>query len=119
MDTSHILAELLPRIIPVSKEDIHVRRNPTFTHQKVAEFVKSVKELGMDVMLNQDDRIEIFDDDYRLVAFPHIFLFWNVLFFTNDGQHQYFSVLNSQDLLTVLKEENIVELLKQHEKVVI
>jgi hypothetical protein len=44
----------------------------------------------MDVMLNQDDRIEIFDDDYRLVAFPHIFLFWNVLFFTNDGQHQYF-----------------------------
>jgi hypothetical protein len=30
MDTSHILAELLPRIIPVSKEDIHVRRNPTF-----------------------------------------------------------------------------------------
>ena len=112
MDNGISVSKLLPRIIPISNEDIKVRKEPKFLHQKVMEFITAVEDLGLAVTVTEDSQVEILTDDYKLVAFPHIFLFWNVLIFVNSDHRQYFSVLNTRELLAVLKKDNLIELLK-------
>lgn len=112
MDNGASVSKLLSRIIPISSEDIKVRKEPMFVHQKVMEFTSAVKDLGLDVTATEDNQVEILTGDYKLVAFPHIFLFWSVLIFVNLDHRQYFSVLNSRELLAVLKEDKIVNLLE-------
>ena len=112
MVESRNFSKLLPRIIPISNEDIKVRKEPKFLHQKVMEFITAVEDLGLTVTVTEDNQVEILTDDYKLVAFPHIFLFWNVLIFVNSDHRQYFSVLNSRELLAVLKKDDLIELLK-------
>ena len=112
MITAPDVEGLLPRIIPVTKADIRVRQDSKFINKKVQEFVDYAKNIGLDVTVNQDNQVEVLTDDYKLVAFPHIFLFWNVLIFDKYSQRRYFSILNSDELLTVLKNKNIVTFLK-------
>ena len=112
MVESRNFSKLLPRIIPISNEDIKVRKEPKFLHQKVMEFITAVEDLGLAVTVTEDSQVEILTDDYKLVAFPHIFLFWNVLIFVNSDHRQYFTVLNSRELLAVLKKDDIISLLK-------
>ena len=112
MVESRSFSKLLPRIIPISSEDIKVRKKPMFMHQKVMEFITAVKDLGLAVTVTEDNQVEILTDDYKLIAFPHIFLFWNVLIFVNSDHRQYFSVLNSRELLAVLKKKDMTESLR-------
>lgn len=112
MDNGISVSKLLPRIIPISNEDIKVRKEPKFLHQKVMEFITAVEDLGLTITVTEDNQVEIATDDYKLVAFPHIFLFWNVLIFVNSDHKQYFSVLNSHELLTILKKKDMLKSLK-------
>src|SRR5574344_547897 len=109
MVESRSFSKLLPRIITISSEDIKVRKEPMFVHQKVMEFITAVKDLGLAVTVTEDNQVEILTDDYKLIAFPHIFLFWNVLIFVNSDHKQYFSVLNSRELLEVIKKKDMTK----------
>lgn len=112
MTLSLAVANLLPRIISVKTEDIQVRQDPVFVHQKVRQLVEGATALGLAVTAIKDDQVQILTDDYILLAFPHIFLLWNVLIFDKAGKRWYFSVFNSSEILTVLKEHNIISRLR-------